>query len=81
MNILRLLFWFLGSVILGVALAYADGPQIVIAPNGSVTYIYPGSPTTVIAPNGAVSYVYPSSSVPSIPVPPVYVPPTTDGSK
>lgn len=57
--------------------SHADGPAIILSPDGGVTYVYPGTPATVIHPNGGVSYVYTSPSVAApivVPVPVLALP-------
>jgi hypothetical protein len=50
---------------------FGQAPTTVIAPNGSITYVYPspvpGGPITVIPPSGQPTFVYPGVT-PSAPI-------------
>ena len=55
------------TVLLLVAayVAYGESPGIIVAPNGSITYVYPGarsgSPAVVIPQSGSPTIIYPST--------------------
>ena len=79
-NFLRIFNWLLVAIALGVVLgliglANADGPVVIIAPNGAITYVYPGAnglPTVAMPPStnptAGITYLWPGvSAVPSPP--------------